>query len=150
MAEYIINSPTYGNKTIILDDDIYKYLIDNKIKLHLKKTEISEIYYIMFHTRMIKGKRKLLYLHRFITNCPKGMTVDHINHNPLDNRRCNLKICTMKENNRNSIKTKIHTGVCYSKEVNKYKAYINGKHLGYFNTQADVIQARLKAEEKEV
>lgn len=150
MAEYIINSPTYGNKIIILDDDIHKYLIDNKIKLHLKKTEVAEIYYIMFHTRMIKGKRKLLYLHRFITNCPKGMTVDHINHNTLDNRRSNLRVCSMKDNNRNNSKTKIHTGVCYSKETNKYKAYINGKHLGYFNTQAQAIEARLKAEEKEV
>ena len=38
-----------------------------------------------------------ILLHRYITNCPKEMVVHHINLNPLDNRKCNLKIMTISE-----------------------------------------------------
>lgn len=47
---------------------------------------------------MGKGVYKL---HRFITNCPREKVVDHINHNTLDNRKANLKICTRFENQQN-------------------------------------------------
>jgi hypothetical protein len=45
--------------------------------------------------------RKVVFLHRQIMNCPKGMVVDHINGNPMDNRKSNLRICTNDENIRN-------------------------------------------------
>ena len=37
-------------------------------------------------------------LHRLIMNPPSDMQVDHKNKNTLDNRRCNLRICTHSEN----------------------------------------------------
>ena len=40
-------------------------------------------------------------IHRIIMGAKKGEYVDHINHNPLDNRRENLRICTNQENNWN-------------------------------------------------
>lgn len=40
-------------------------------------------------------------MHRYIMGNPKGMQVDHINQDEMDNRRCNLRICTVKENLRN-------------------------------------------------
>lgn len=48
-----------------------------------------------------KGLGKYDYLHRIIIDCPKGKEVDHINGNALDNRRCNLRICTHSENSHN-------------------------------------------------
>lgn len=49
----------------------------------------------------INGKKKSVYLHRFIKNCPKGFVVDHINHNTLDNTRENLRVITATQNKQN-------------------------------------------------
>lgn len=40
-------------------------------------------------------------LHRMIMQPDKDKTVDHINHDILDNRRTNLRICTSADNTRN-------------------------------------------------
>ena len=52
-----------------------------------------------FYVRIrLCGKGKYLQLHRFLTSCPTGLVVDHLNDNPLDNRRVNLEIVTQGEN----------------------------------------------------
>lgn len=48
-----------------------------------------------------KEGQKMIYLHRIITDCPDGFEVDHINGNPLDNRRCNLRVCSQYQNSCN-------------------------------------------------
>lgn len=45
---------------------------------------------------------KTTSIHAVLMNPPKGMKVDHINGDILDNRRENLRICTNAENIRNS------------------------------------------------
>ena len=40
-------------------------------------------------------------IHRWIMDAPKGLQVDHINRNRLDNRRSNLRLVTHKENCKN-------------------------------------------------
>jgi len=41
-----------------------------------------------------QGKTFYVRMHRQIMNCPKGKEVHHINHDTLDNRKCNLAIVT--------------------------------------------------------
>ncbi|AJA41418.1 HNH endonuclease [Geobacillus virus E3] len=99
---------------------------------------------------------KLVRMHRYILNAPKGKDVDHINHVRHDNRKSNLRIVTRSQNNMNkglqSNSTSGYKGVNFCKDRNKWKAVIkiNGKniHLGYFNNKEDAIKARKLVEEK--
>ena len=98
--------------------------------------------------------KKVVYLHRFILKPPKGYVIDHINHNGLDNRRNNLRVCKQKDNSKNNLVSKNNTsgetGVRYIAQSNKWSAYINidykQKYLGCFDTFEEAVEARLAAE----
>ena len=47
------------------------------------------------------GRVAPVSMHRFILDAPNGLTVDHIDHDCLNNRRSNLRLATVGENNRN-------------------------------------------------
>lgn len=102
----------------------------------------------------INGKR--VKLHRLISNAPEGMLVDHINHNTLDNREENLRVCTNQENMFNQkIKPNSvsgYKGVIWDKKRNMWRAQIkvNGKqdNLGLFCDINKAISVRKEAEIK--
>ncbi|PWU04799.1 MAG: hypothetical protein C5B43_04135 [Verrucomicrobia bacterium] len=98
-------------------------------------------------------KGKIIKLHRFIMNCPKGMEVDHIDGDGLDNRKSNLRICshiknTYNQKNRLNVNnTSGFKGV--HKVRKKYRAYISYNHkrinLGYFKSAKEAAIAYNKA-----
>jgi hypothetical protein len=49
----------------------------------------------------IYARARAGYMHRIIVGAKPGQFVDHINGNPLDNRRANLRICTQSQNHAN-------------------------------------------------
>ena len=81
------------------------------------------------------GKKTQLRLHRLILEPPDNMVVDHINHNPLDNRRSNLRVCTARENSRNKRKWKIDG-------QSKYKGVVPLKH-GKFRANIYCLEERI-------
>jgi hypothetical protein len=101
--------------------------------------------------------RKIVSMHRVIMNAPAGMFVDHRYGDGLDNRKENLRIATMAQNQYNRRKTSRKTsskykGVHLKKQYNKYGAEIscNGKrtHLGYFDNEIDAAKAYDEAAKK--
>lgn len=68
------------------------------------------------------------YLHRYIMRAQVGEIVDHKNTNPLDNRKCNLRLCTYAQNCWNKRKYKNNStnfkGVNYDASNNKFRARI--------------------------
>lgn len=90
--------------------------------------------------------KKILYMHRVITNTPKGMQTDHINGDRLDNRRSNLRVCSSAENRCNTGKMSTnksgYKGVIWDKKSEKWMSRIcfRGKQI-YLGLFVDVIQA---------
>lgn len=90
-----------------------------------------------------------LRMHRLILGLPPGVLCDHINGNGLDNRRCNLRPCTMAQNFGNQRKvrgcTSRYKGVYWQRAARKWRAYIqaNGlnRHLGMFEHEEDAALA---------
>ena len=92
-------------------------------------------------------------MHRMITNAPKGMDVDHINRNGLDNRKCNLRICTRSQNKGNiekprrpkTVATSKYKGVNYKSHPDfrhkPWRAFIKAIHIGCFKTEAEAAKA---------
>jgi len=90
---------TNGKFTIVSEED-YEWLSQYKW-LSIKK---SNAYFMAEKNgkRLGGGRREpRISMHRFIMKPKKGMVVDHINRNPLDNRRENLRVVTEKVNANN-------------------------------------------------
>lgn len=82
--------------TIMVDDEDYHFLA--LCKWHAVKRKRSLTHYLY---GCIEGQQ--IYLHRLIMSAPKGMTVNHVDGNALNNCRRNLEIVTQSENARHSI-----------------------------------------------
>ena len=104
------------------------------------------------YARTDRGNKKV-YMHRLVMKFPSGM-IDHINQDKLDNRKCNLRISSKRENAINS-KIRIDSstgirGVAWQSQISRWRAYIqeNGRqsHLGVFKNIRDAIKARKQAE----
>lgn len=91
------------------------------------------------------GKKQTVRMHRLVSGCPPGKIVDHINHDPLDNRRRNLRVCTQSENMRNLRDQ--GKGYWYHKQVGNWVVEVWGKHIGCFPTEheAAAIAAHVRA-----
>lgn len=125
-----IISLTQGKVTLVSDQDFeklnkYKWCFDGQ-----------------YAQRRIRTKT--LRMHRDIFDVPKGMQVDHIDGDHLNNTRENLRICTNAENQMNRSKKGMYKGVTLHKETGKFRAYIkkDGKqiHLGLFEKPEDAAK----------
>jgi hypothetical protein len=149
----------YKSKGDILLDDCDAHLAGG---LQIKPLAINKSYLRVVKSLTINGVKKKINLARIIMSPDDDMCVDHINHNPLDNRRCNLRVCTRSENRRNGRvfigkkgdSKSIFKGVTYcnhekyrpqSRQNKHWRAYtrVMGKRIwfGYFETEQQAAMA---------
>jgi hypothetical protein len=93
------------------------------------------------HSTCTFGRK--VYLHRLVMQAARGVQVDHIDGDGLNNRRSNLRICTNGLNQRNQRKsagkTSQYKGVSRHKASGKWQAFIQhegkSKWLGNFENE---------------
>lgn len=95
---------------------------------------------------------KIIKMHRLLLNAPSEKEVDHINGNPLDNRRENLRLVTHSQNQANRKVNKTSAsglkGVCYNRFMQRQKRwkahiYHAGKRttIGHYYTKEEAARA---------
>ncbi len=134
-----------NGREIIVDDEDFEYLSSKTWYFNGKG-----------YASRYAGDRYLLPIHREIMGLERGdkRVVDHINGDPTDNRRSNLRICTVSQNlmNRgaNSNSKSGFKGVSPCHSNGRWRATINiagskQKHLGYFDTPEEAHAAYVEA-----
>lgn len=134
----------------IVDDDDFEWL--NQWRWWAWKTRAG--FYARRKVAAGKYKRRVVNMHRLLVNgLESWQLVDHIDRNPLNNQRANLRACTIGQNRANSRlenrNTSGYKGVSWNKRSAKWQAYAkkDGKmiYLGYFST---ALEAAFKYDEK--
>lgn len=104
-----------------------------------------------FSKKWVNGKRITFSMHRFILELPKNsFFVDHIDRNPLNNLRSNLRLCNSSQNQANKLRKTKKTsgnfkGVYFRKNKNAFVSEITcmrkRHYLGLFRSEIDAARA---------
>ena len=147
--------PLTQGKVTIVDEADYDEL--SKYKWHVSE-DCSGNLYAAHNLPLGNGRYYHLKMHRLILGLEYGdkREVDHQNHNTLDNRRCNIRICTHQQNMMNhklhSNTTSQFKGVYWDKQHKKWRARIHvkekRKHLGRFTNEKEAALAYNEAAKK--
>lgn len=145
---YILLTKDNIAKKVLFDIEDINKVQKYKWHLHLRKSDMRyDACTNQYDKNFFKGK--YILMSRYLMNYNGNLTIDHINRNPLDNRKQNLRICTVFENNQNQGTNKSGcVGVCWDKSRNKWKVGIGKISLGRFNKFEEAVMARKQAEQK--
>lgn len=133
--------PLTKGKFAIVDDEDYKKVMEYRWK-YSNRGYAAKNY-------VENGKNKTLLMHRLIMGDPV-LFVDHIDGDPLNNRKSNLRLATNRQNCLNqklgSQNTSGYKGISWHKRNAKWAAVVRvneeGKrvHLGYFDNKHDAAR----------
>lgn len=128
----MIEIPLTKNKIAVIDDEDWELV--SRYKWHTMP--VKNLFYANCSQRIL--------MHRLILNPPKGLFVDHIDRNGLNNRRNNLRIATQSQNMVNvKPRGKYLKGVVRSGRGFAVNIKTNGNriYLGTFDTELEAHEA---------
>lgn len=137
---------TQGQVSLV-DDEDYAWL--SLYRWHAVRDDCINGFYASRNIA-VSSKQKAMRMHRTLLGLKFGdkSRADHINGDTLDNRKCNLRIATSKQNSFNRKRASNNKsgfkGVYWKKEHGKWAAQCkinNIGHIGYFSNKRDAAQA---------
>lgn len=138
---------TQGQVALIDAEDYEKV---SQYKWHAAWGERTRSYYAA-HSEWVKGsgRPRTIRMHRVILDAPDGLMVDHVNHNTLDNRKENLRLCDQAANSANARQRRDSTapykGIEQDRTTGRWYAHIkvHGKriYLGVFDEPVEAARA---------
>lgn len=137
--------PLTMGQIALVDDEDFERL--NQWKWTSMWDPKGKYFYATRRERISPKKQKTIYMHQIIIDVPPGMVCDHIDHNPLNNQRNNLRVVTHRQNMQNNSRncTSNYPGVSWAKDREKWlaQATINGKrtNLGRYEKEEDAYKA---------
>ena len=134
----------HGGRQTIVDDEDYERCKSLRLRAYFAPS-VGNYYACYGH-----GSKRL---HRLLMDAPKGIDVDHINGDTLDNRRANLRLTNRAQNcwnRRKPVTNKTgHKCVFWRKERRRYFVTVraNGKshYIGYFADYDRAVSAHEEA-----
>ncbi len=142
-----ISTPKYPNTFTMVDDEDFERLNKHKwtaIQMGKRVCVVRGLWG--------NGKTKLILMHREVIDISLGEFTDHIDRNPLNNQRDNLRKCTKAQNSYNIEKrngkkySSKYLGVSFHKSCKKWRSYVTTegqvKRLGHFKTEEEAAAMR--------
>jgi hypothetical protein len=143
MKEIELSGTTGKGKYVLVDDDDYERLSQNK-------WYISHNGYCSKYAR-IDNKQVYILMHRELLGLEygnKSILADHINHNRLDNRKSNLRVCTPSQNRSNTKNSNSKSGIKGVYELDN--RYTNKKYRSVICLNGKIIQTYHKTKEQAI
>lgn len=136
--------PLTQGKFAIVDDEDFSEL--SKLKWWYLSAGGYAVYTKRIGVRSIKN-----LMHKLLMGSIRGLEIDHLNGDGLDNRKNNLRFCTHRQNIQNQKKrwNKKFKGTCFLWDRRKWRASITleGKtiYLGTYLTETEAGDAYSRA-----
>lgn len=95
----MIEIPCRNGGVVLIDDQDEG--VARQFQWYRNSPDNSDRFYAMAKP-YVNGKQPTIWMHRLILDAKKGQYVDHVNHDGMDNRRCNIRLCSQSQNNANN------------------------------------------------
>lgn len=132
---------THEGDEIFVDDDDFEFLSKFRFRTRSRGS---------LNVRPVLHGGSIGPQHLILGFAEKGKVIDHIDRNPFNNQRSNLRIATQAENSRNkkkksSVSHSKYKGVSWNRIAGKWQVGIscNGKkiHVGLFGSEIEAARA---------
>jgi len=153
----ILNSPRYGRMETLISTSNLQVAQSYEGTWYANWSPITKSFYCAGRIKLPNGRISTVYLHRWITNCPQNMQVDHFNNKTLDNTDANLRIVSRSGNQQNRARNQRNNtsgarGVSWNKKSQNWVAAVvlqgKTKTIGRYDTVEEADKAVKNARAK--